>query len=316
MDETESKLKTVDNTLSQITTEISDFLASPNAFRSVLILIFAMFVAYWLSSFVARLVIITAKRTAIRSDAATDAEKRLQLRRLETYLTVSTALVRALIVGTVAFYMWQYLSESASLSTAAIGASAFFIVLGAGTLGLVLRDITAGSTMIIERWFNVGDFIRVEPFLDVHGVVERMTLRSTKLRSLNGEVVWMHNQYMQAVKVTPHGLRTIAVDVFVNNPRVGKSIIEKAIATIPISTMTVTEAPEIERSEQWGDYIWLYTIIGKTPPGREWIMENYFVESLKELDEKRRGKQTFVRPPLVRYADPAAERSFKRAVKK
>jgi hypothetical protein len=142
-----------------------------------------------------------------------------------------------------------------------------------------------------------------------------MTLRSTKLRSLSGEVVWVHNQYMQAVKVTPSGLRTVAVDVFVNNQRVGQTIIEKAIATMPIGTMKVVTKPEVIRSEKWGEYLWLFTVVGETPPGREWLMENYFVESLRELDDQRRGPQTLVRPPLVRFADPAAERSFKRAVK-
>jgi small conductance mechanosensitive channel len=306
----------VDETLQKFNHEVNQFFAEPNAMRSLSILVVSIVAAFFLSKLIALVIIRVAQFVATVSDNAPDAERQIRLRRIETYLSVSIAAVRALIIGFTAFYAWKLLSPQATTGAAAIGASAFFIVLAGGTIGMILRDITAGASMIIEGWFHVGDYIDIEPFEKLSGVVERMTLRSTKLRSLSGEVVWVHNQYMQAVKVTPSGLRTVAVDVFVNNQRVGQTIIEKAIATMPIGTMKVVTKPEVIRSEKWGEYLWLFTVVGETPPGREWLMENYFVESLRELDDQRRGPQTLVRPPLVRFADPAAERSFKRAVKK
>lgn len=301
--------------LNEITREFKHFVAEPNAFRSILILISSIAVSYWLSHFVARLIVRIARKISFRADQATDVVKANQLRRIETHLSVAIAVIRAAIVGTVAFYVWQALSPMANLSTAAVGASAFFIVIAGGTIGMILRDVTAGATMIIERWFDIGDFVRIEPFIDVSGVVERITLRSTKLRSLNGEVIWLHNQYIQSAKVTPNGVRTIAVDIFTNNDLVGKTMIEKAIATIPVGPLTAVDGLKIDRKEQWGEGLWLFTISGRTPPGREWIIEDYFVNSLTDLDAKRRGSNVFIRKPLVRYADPAAERSFKRAVR-
>lgn len=305
----------LDDIVNGISGELQDVVVAPNAFRSMIILLFSIAVSYWLSDFVARFVVRIARMISFHADQTTDQSRANQLRRLETHLSVAIAVIRAVIVGVVAFYVWQMISPTASLSTAAIGASAFFIVIASGTVGSILRDVTAGATMIIERWFNIGDFVRVEPFIQVSGVVERITLRSTKLRSLNGEVVWLHNQYIQGVKVTPNGLRTIAVDVFTNNEQAGKKIIERAISTIPIGPMTAVDKVKIIRTEQWGDGLWLYTILGQTPPGREWIIEDYFVGSLTDLDAKRRGPKVFMRKPLVRYADPAAERSFKRAVR-
>lgn len=305
----------MDHILQQITTEFNTFFVQPNALRSVLILVLTLTIAYWFSNIIARVIVRIAQFVAVSSDSTNDTERQIRLRRVETYLSVAIAAVRALIVGVVAFYAWKILSPTASVSTAAIGASAFFIVLAGGTIGMILRDITAGSAMIIERWFHVGDYIRVEPFLDVSGVVERMTLRSTKLRSLNGEVIWMHNQHIQAVKVTPRGLRTVAVDIFANNEKVGRNLIEKAIETVPVGTMKVVKKPKISKAEQWGEKLYWFTVVGQMPPGREWLMENYFIDSLKELDERRRGPKTFVRPPIARYADDAAERSFKRAVR-
>lgn len=288
---------------------------SPNAIRSILLLVLASIAAYVFSKLVAMGIIRIAQMVAVTSDTTDNIERQIRLRRVETYLSIAIAVIRALIVGIVAVYVWKLISPTATASTAAIGASAFFIVLAGGTVGMILRDLTSGAAMIIEQWFHVGDFIRVEPFLDVTGVVERMTLRSTKIRSINGEVIWMHNQHIQAVKVTPRGVRTIAVDVFVNNERVGRNLIEKAIETVPIGTMKVVAKPKISRAEQWGEKLFWFTVVGQMPPGREWLMENYFIESLKELDEMRRGPQTLVRPAIARYADDDAERSFKRAVR-
>jgi hypothetical protein len=115
--------------------------------------------------------------------------------------------------------------------------------------------------------------------------------------------------------VTPGGLRRIAVDVFANNERVARGIIEKATATMPVGTLKLTETPKIVVSEQWSEKLWHFTIVGETMPGREWLMEKYFIESLDEIDERRKGPKTFVRPHMPRYADPVAEKSFKRAIR-
>lgn len=305
----------MDQPIANANQEITNFFNEPNAMRSLVILAISIVGAFFLSKLIAYGIIKVARFIATISDNSPDAERQVRLRRVETYLSVSIALFRSLVVGFVAFYAWKVLSPTANNSAATIGASAFFIVLAGGTVGIILRDITAGAAMIIEGWFHVGDYISVEPFIGVSGVVERMTLRSTKLRSMTGEVVWLHNQHIQAIKLTPRGLRTIAVDIFVNNPRVGRSIIEKAVATVPTGTLKVAKKPIIAEEENWGEHLWMFTVIGETPPGREWLMENYFVESVKDIDSRRKGIQTLVRPPIIRYADPAAERSFKRAVR-
>lgn len=303
-----------DNSL-KLQKELNAIFGEANAMRSLVILLLSIIAAFLLSKIVAYLIVKVARLVATISDNSPDAERQIKLRRVETYLSVMIALVRAVIVGIFAFYVWKLLSPTATTGAAAVGASAFFIVLAGGTIGMILRDITSGAAMIIEGWFHVGDYISVEPFIGLSGVVERMTLRSTKLRSMSGEVVWLHNQHIHGVKVTPKGLRTIAVDIFVNNQTVGKSLVAKAIASVPTGTLKVIKAPQIATTEKWGDYLWLITVVGQTAPGREWLMENYFIDSLKYLDERRRGPQTIVRPPIARYADPAAERSFKRAVR-
>jgi len=307
----------MDNQLFQsLQTETKDFLLQPNALRSLLILVAALLVAYWLSRYVSRGIIKVAQFIAVRADNSSSETQTIRLRQVETYLSIVVAIIRVVIAVLAGYIAWRLLSPVTSNSgVAAIGMSAVFIVLAGGTLNPLLRDITAGSAMIVERWFHVGDFIRVDPFWEMGGVVERMTLRSTKLRSLNGEVVWINNQHITAVRVTPRGVRTIAVDLFVNHELKGRKLIDKVIATIPSGTMTLAKPLRITRNEKWGENQWMFTVVGQTPPGREWIIENFFVESLKELDKKTRGGKVLVHVPMVRFEDPAAEKSFKRAVR-
>lgn len=298
-----------------ITNEISGFFTQPNAYRSVLILLASLLFAFWVSRFIAHLIIRITRVVALRADSAPDEESLMRFRRLETYMGIVIASVRVVVVLVVGYLAWVYLSPGASSQVAAIGAGAVFIVFAGATLGVLLRDITAGSAMIAERWFNVGDYIRVEPFIDLGGVVERVTLRSTKLRSLNGEVIRLHNQHIHGVRVTPRGIRTIAVDLFVSDRKLGEQLVLEVIDTIPTGTLMITKKPKIHTIDQWGDDLWRIIIYGYTAPGREWLMEQYFVESIKDRDSSGAHESILARSPIVRMADTEAERNFKRAVR-
>lgn len=302
-------------------TEIGDFFMQANPYRSLLILIAAIVVTYWLSKYIARFIVVIAQQVATRSDNESDALKAIRLRQIETYLGVIVAVVRVLIVAVAAYIVWRVLSPEGSTAisnsgAAAIGASAIFIVIAGQTVGPLLRDITAGTTIIAERWFTVGDYIKVEPFWEVTGVVERLTLRSTKIRSLSGEVIWIHNQKIDAVHVTPNGVRTMAVDVLVNNKEIGEKLIKSAISKLPTGPMTVAGKLKIVESTQWSDDLWMMTVQGKTVPGREWLIEKYFISTLEKDNSKILKKdRPLAAEPLVRYADPDTERKFRRAVR-
>lgn len=170
--------------------------------------------------------------------------------------------------------------------------------------------------MIIEKWFSIGDYIRVEPFMDVSGVVERMTLRSTKLRSLNVEIIWMHNQQIQGVHVTPRGVRTIAVDIFVRSTDAGQKAVQRVVSAMPTGATMLARPLKMTKPEQWGEGVWRITVIGETTPGREWLMEQYFVNAIKKIDEDaKKSEKLLALDPIARFADPVADKRFKRAVR-
>lgn len=303
--------------ISQFFLDVQHFFASPNAFRSTIIFIVAVLVAYIASKYLARAVIVVAQRVAVRSDSASDEETLIRLRQVETYLSIVAAGIRAVVVGAVAYYTLTILTPKATTSAAAIGAGTFFIVFAGATIGILLRDLTVGASMIMEQWFHVGDFIKIEPFWDVSGVVERFTLRSTKLRSLNGEVIWVHNQYIQAVHITPRGVRTLAVDVFVHDLDKGKSTLTRLMKAVPSSPMMLAKPLKITASEKWGEDLWRLTVTGQTAPGREWLIEKFFVDTIIDVDAEvtDRTKRVFAYAPIARYADPVADKKFKRAIR-
>lgn len=296
---------------------LNSWFAGNEPLKLIFVMIVTAVIAYWLSNFIANSIIWIAKKVSGRSENISSEEKFIQFRRVETYFSVTIALVRfAVVVGAV-LLAWAILSDDESPNTnaaTAIGAGAIFAVLAGATMGPLLRDITSGATMIIERWFDVGDFIQVEPFGDIKGVVERLTLRSTRIRNLAGEVVWLHNQHIQGVRVAPRGVHTLAVDVFVDKREPAEKAIGKLLKTLRSGPTMMATPLHIVETEKLSDDLWRITIVGQTTPGRDWLIENFFTEALKTAD-KRSGSFSIVYGPLVRFADESAERRFRRAVR-
>lgn len=301
--------------------DLKSLLVSPNAFRSLLVLVLSMIAAYWLSKFLARGLIFIAQRIGRRSDNESDEARVTRLRQTETYLSVSIAIIRALVVVSVGYIAWRVLSPTAAKSStsgglAAIGAGAMFALVAGQTIGIVLRDLTASAIMISENWYKIGDFVKLDPFTDLSGVVERFTLTSTRIRALNGEVITVHNQNITGARVTPHGVRTIAVDIFVRDKRAGVAAIRRIIAAIPKGTMMLAHPLRITNIDKWGDKRWRITVTGQTPPGREWLIDKFFVEAVSSLDDdKEKSERLLSLPPIPHAADETANRRFKRAVR-
>lgn len=235
-----------------------------------------------------------------------------RLRRYETYLVLSIAVIRT---GLVLFslYFWWLLDHPNGQPTALIGASALLIVIISASLGPVLRDIASGSVMMAEQWYGVGDHVRIEPFMDMQGVVERVTLRSTRIRGLNGEVMWVNNQNIQGVRIAPKGIRTIALELFVNNAGGGERLVKAANRRLPTGPLLLVSPLEVVEVAEVGEKLWHITAVAETAPGREWLVENSAVELIKSLDEEN-AKPVIEHGPLARYADTEADKRFRRTI--
>lgn len=247
-----------------------------------------------------------------QADKNSDLKAVNKLRRIETMIVLSIALIRTFLVG-FALYIWWQLVHPTGSPTAVIGASAFAAIIVGGALGPALRDFAAGAYMMTEQWYGVGDHIKVEPFGDIQGVVERVTLRSTRIRGLNGEIIWLNNQNIAGIRLAPRGIRTIALEMFVSDAVAGEKLIERANRRLPIGSLLVVSPLAITSCEKVGDSLWHITAIGDTAPGREWLLEKTAVEVIKELDEQTK-KPVLAYDPLARFADTEAEQRFRRSI--
>ncbi len=248
----------------------------------------------------------------IRADKLDDLRAVNRLRRYETILVLSIAIIRTLLV-LFALYSWWIFIHPNQQPTALIGASALLAIIIGGALSPTLRDISAGSVMMAEQWYAVGDYVRFEPFLEMQGVVERVTLRSTRVRGLNGEVIWINNQSIQAVRITPKGIRTLAIELFVKDLDKGLELVESTNRRLPGGDLLVVNPLNVMTSDKVCDGLWHITAIAETAPGREWLIEKYALDVMKEMDEtKKLG--LLASEPIARNADSDAERRFARAV--
>ncbi|MGF7228709.1 MAG: mechanosensitive ion channel family protein [Candidatus Saccharibacteria bacterium] len=297
--------------INSVVKEVANKLTS---FHALFIILIVFAGAYIFSRLIAKLIISVAQKIALRSDTTSDEERSIKLRRIETYLSVTIATVRGIIFAVGAYVVLKLLLPDRGALVTTIGAGTFFVVFANATIAPLLRDVTSGVTMIVERWFSVGDFIRVEPFMDVGGVVERATLRSTKLRNINGEIIWLHNQYIQGVRITPRGLRTMAIDIFVRDLKAGRLLVKDIASTLPTSPTMLASPLVITNEEEIANDLWRITIMGQTAPGREWLIEKFTTEALKDADHNKKTR-VIVYGPLVRFADKTAEKRFKRAVR-
>lgn len=281
--------------------------------HSLGILVLSIIVAILLGRMIAAVLRRVTERVARQADRSENLQQVNRLRRLETYIVLSIALIRALLLA-IALYYWWNLAYPYHNPATTVGASVIFVVIVGGALGPALRDIAAGSLMMAEQWFGVGDHIRVEPYMDLQGVVERITLRSTRLRGLNGEIIWLNNQTIQGVRVTPRGIRTVALELFVRNIDHGLALIEQTNLRLPKSPLMVVSPLTVMTSSELSDGVWQITAIGETAPGREWLLETYALELMTEIDKEEHDKPCLLNPPIARYADSEAERKFARTI--
>ena len=85
------------------------------------------------------------------------------------------------------------------------------VALGFGAQSFI-KDIIAGTFILMENKFQIGDFIKVGSW---QGTVEDIGLRTTMLRDLNGDLHSLPNGNIQEVTNVSRGDRRFMVDVLI-----------------------------------------------------------------------------------------------------
>lgn len=301
-----------DRTLEQSTNVLKQITNTLFAGNSLVVLIVSLAVATIVGKILSVVLRRVSRTFGKHADAATNLASVNRFRRLETWTILSIAIARVVLVVFSLYFWWSYTHPSNGPS-ALVGASAILIIIIGGVVSPLLRDFAFGSGMMAEHWFGVGDLITVVPFPDIQGVVERITLRSTRIRGLNGEVIWIANQNIQGVRIAQKGVWTMAIELFVTDPKAAEKLIEKTNALLPTGPSLVATRLGIMSCHRRSKDLWHITAVGETAPGREWLLEKTAIDLLKNLDEKSH-KSVLITDPVARYADNETERQFARAV--
>lgn len=304
----------INTTIQQSSDVLKQITGSTFNVRSVIVLVLSLTVAILLGRLVAAIMRRITGIVSRRADKTENLNTVNRLRRIETMIVLSIALVRALLV-VVALYFWWVFIHPHQQPGAIIGASALFALILTGMSSPILQDIARGSAMMAEHWYGVGDHITIMPAtMGIQGVVERVTLRSTKIRALSGEAIWMSNQSITGVSITPRGTRTIALEIFVTDPDKGAALVEQTNLRLSTGWLTVINPLAVMTTSKVADNLWHITAICEVARGREWLIEEHGIRVMTELDERRRHP-ILVHRPIVRYTDSEAEKRFTRTIK-
>jgi moderate conductance mechanosensitive channel len=282
--------------------------------RTLIVLVVSLAIAFILGRIIATALRHLTHVLSKQADKTDNLATVNRLRRIETLIVLSIAVIRTILVVFALYFSWVFTHPSQQ-SGALIGASALFAILVSGALSPILRDVAFGTVMMAEHWFGVGDFVKIEPLTgDASGVVERVTLRSTRLRTIGGEVVWIQNSSIWAVHVAPKGTRTIALEMFVTDPDKGAELIEQTNLRLSTGWLTVISPFAVMTTSEVADKLWHITAICEVALGREWLIEDHGINVMIELDERSKPP-VLVHKPFVRYTDSEAEKRFTRTIK-
>jgi hypothetical protein len=274
------------------------------------IVIVLLFAAAWLlaraAGFVALRVLVWNDRRVAETDL-TQAGRMRRLKRRETQVSIIRAAVTYLGFITAAVFSAGQLIGGVDRLTALAGASFLLILIGFA-IQRVLMDIIAGLAMFIERWYSVGDTIQI-PMHELQGIVEDMSLRHTRLRTLDGEVIHIHNSQIPSVRVLPSGVKDLQLEVFVNDRQQGVEMIEAVSGILPEGPTTFIRRPQIERIDELSESLVRISARAAVAPGREWLVDGFFADLLRERAESG----LIVHGPVTLSVDESAARSYSRA---
>ncbi|WP_287128683.1 mechanosensitive ion channel family protein [Candidatus Cyanaurora vandensis] len=206
-----------------------------------------------------------------------DAEKRV-----EKINIILRSASRVIIVAIVVVNILEILGIN--IGPLLTGAGVVGVVIGFGAQSLV-RDLLAGLFVVFEDQYRLGDVVRVDALT---GTVERMGLRTTILRDLNGSVHIIPNGSISRVTVLTREWSRALLDIRVGYQH-DLSQIEQLLQQVgqslrnedPWRNLTLEDL-QVLGVEDLAENAVIIRVMMKTLPGKQW-------EVMREL--RRRIKQ-------------------------
>ncbi len=209
---------------------------------------------------------------------STDAEKRVDTL---TILTNSTS--RVVVWGTAVITVLGILGIN--ITPILTGAGILGVALGFGAQSLV-KDLLAGLFVLLEDQYGVGDVIRVDTLA---GTVEKINLRTTTLRDINGQVHIIPNGSVARVTVMTKEWSKALVDVRITYLEDTDQVITmikeigQAMAQEDPWQGMLLEDLQVLGIEEWTETAVVIRAVVKTLPGKQW-------DVMRELRRRIKGR--------------------------
>jgi small conductance mechanosensitive channel len=161
------------------------------------------------------------------------------------------------------------------------GAGVVGIALGFGAQSLV-KDFLSGIFFLVEDQFGVGDIVDLDA--TTSGTVEAVSLRTTRLRSVDGTVWHVPNGDIRRVgNMSQHWSRAL-LDIQVaygTDLDHAKAVIERVAGEVAQEDTAVLEAPDLWGVEQLGANGVTLRLVVKTTPSEQWRVSRLLRERIK-----------------------------------
>ena len=194
-------------------------------------------------------------------------------------------------VSTLVIWLLAILVAIGSLQTVAIdlgpliaSAGIAGVAFGFGAQSLV-KDFLTGIFMLLEDQYGIGDIVNLG---EATGVVERISLRKTQIRDLEGTVWHIPNGEITRVGNLSQLWSRTLLDVTVaydTDLRTAMDCIKRVaegLAADPEWHGVILEPPEVWGVEQFGDNSVVIRMVIKTEPAKQWAVNRELHLRLKE----------------------------------
>jgi small conductance mechanosensitive channel len=205
--------------------------------------------------------------------------------RIRTFIQLARSVTYVVVLIIAALMILTALHIDIGPLLAGAGLAGLAITLGAQSL---IKDFIGGASILIENPFGVGDVIAVG---DVSGEVERITLRATYLRDIEGKLHIVPNGEIRVMSnLTTRWARAV-VDLNVAYEsnmdavlRALQTAADRAQADENIKPHLL-EAPQAMSWIGFKDWAVQVRVMAKTLPGKQWgvamVLRQYAVEALQ-----------------------------------
>lgn len=231
-----------------------------------------------------RLLRVTLRRALTAATSSQSDSRRAS--RAESFIAVLTSAVSLLAIVLGITMSLGVLGISAAPLLASLGFVGVAVGFGAQK---VVQDFLAGILMLAEDHFGVGDIIDVG---EASGVVEALSLRSVRLRSLDGTVWHVPNGEIRRVGNMSQNWSRAVIDVGVSYGEDMERVFTTVSACIedfeldPEWASKLTDRCELLGIERFGESAVDIRILLPTQPGAQWSVARGFRRRLKEAFDR------------------------------